>query len=222
MSLPVAELLPSAAAVAFSPFPIIAVVVVLSAPKAQRNGVAFAAGWLVGLAALSVVVVLVAGGATTDQQGSAVLAWVRIALAAALLGLAVRKWVGRPAADDEPVVPGWMASLDELSVRKSAGIGMALGGANPKNVALTIAAVAAVGDLGSTAARGVAVAAYVALGSSTVVGAVLAHLVLGERAASPLAALKRFMLHNHTLIMVIVLVLLAAMIGSEGLSELRG
>lgn len=217
------DLLPSAAAVALSPFPIIAIVVVLSAPHARRNGLAFMVGWLVGLTALSVVVVALAGGAVAKGEGSDALAWVRVLGALALFGVAAKKWRSRPVGDEEPVVPGWMASLDDLSARKAVGIGVALAGANPKNIALTVAAVTAVGDLGSSdRERGLAIATYVALGSATVVGAVLAHLLAGERAAAPLAAVKRFMLHNNTLILVAVLVLIGVMIGSDGLSALRG
>lgn len=121
------ELLPSAAAVALSPFPIIAVVVVLSAPRARSNGVAFAIGWLVGLSALSIVVVAAVGSAAADRESSPALAWARIAVGVALFALAVRRWRSRPAEDEEPTVPGWMASLDDLSPRKAVGIGMASG-----------------------------------------------------------------------------------------------
>lgn len=218
----VGELLPSAAAVALSPFPIIAVVVVLSAPRARANGVAFAVGWLIGLSALSIVVVAVVGTAAGDRDSSPALAWARILVGLALFALAARRWRTRPAEDEEPTVPGWMASLDELSPRKAVGIGMALAGANPKNVALTLAAVGAVGDVGSSdGGRAVAIAAYVLVGSASVLGAVGAHLVAGERAAAPLAAVKAFMVRNHTVIIVAVLVLLGVMVGSEGLSALR-
>jgi threonine/homoserine/homoserine lactone efflux protein len=223
MSSTVAELLPSAAAVALSPFPIIAVVVVLSAPDARRNGVAFAAGWLAGLTALTSVMVMVVGVTASEGEGSPALAWVRVLVGAALLVLAVRKWRSRPAPDEEPKVPRWMASLDGLSARRSVGIGLALAGANPKNIALTAAAVAAVGSPGwSDAERLLVIATYVALASITVIGAVLAHLVAGERAAAALSALKGFMLRHNTVILVAVLVLLGVMIGGEGLSSLRG
>lgn len=39
--------------------------------------------------------------------------------------------------------------------------------------------------------------------------------------AAPLAAVKRFMIHNHTAILVAVLVLIGVMVGSEGLAALR-
>ena len=57
----------SAVAVAFSPFPIVAVVLVLGTPRARLSGLAFAVGWVVGLTAVSVIAVLLLGDA--DEPG---------------------------------------------------------------------------------------------------------------------------------------------------------
>lgn len=85
----IGEVLPSAAAVALSPFPVIAIVVVLGAPEARRNGVAFAGGWVLGLAALTGVLTALAGGASSPGHDSSALAWARVAVAVGLLALAV-------------------------------------------------------------------------------------------------------------------------------------
>jgi hypothetical protein len=55
----IGDLLRSAFAVALSPIPIIAVVVVLAAPRARSAGSAFALGWIGGLMAVSVIVAAV-------------------------------------------------------------------------------------------------------------------------------------------------------------------
>ena len=57
----IGDLLPSAFAVALSPIPIIAIVLVLGAPKARSAGPAFALGWVGGLLVVSVIVVLAVG-----------------------------------------------------------------------------------------------------------------------------------------------------------------
>jgi hypothetical protein len=64
----IGNLLPSAFAVALSPIPIIAVVIVLGASGARRTGPAFALGWIAGLLAVSIIVVLVVG-AGGDSHG---------------------------------------------------------------------------------------------------------------------------------------------------------
>jgi hypothetical protein len=64
----IGDLLPSALAVALSPIPIVAVVVVLGAAGARTAGPAFALGWIAGLVAVSVVVVLVLGGGSDAEK----------------------------------------------------------------------------------------------------------------------------------------------------------
>jgi len=66
-------LLPSAFAVALSPIPIVAVVVVLGSRRARTAGPAFALGWIAGLLAVSMVVVLLVGSGSdsdSDDPGS--------------------------------------------------------------------------------------------------------------------------------------------------------
>ncbi len=74
MSDAIGDLLPSALAVALSPIPIIAIVLVLGAPNARRAGPAFAVGWVAGLLAVSAVVVpveagVVAAGVVSARDG---------------------------------------------------------------------------------------------------------------------------------------------------------
>ncbi len=61
----IGDLLPSALAVALSPIPIVAVVLVLGAPRARTAGPSFALGWIAGLLAVSVVVLLLVGSGPT-------------------------------------------------------------------------------------------------------------------------------------------------------------
>ena len=58
----IGDLLPSALAVALSPIPVVAIVLILGASNARTAGPAFAFGWIAGLPAVSVIVVLVVGG----------------------------------------------------------------------------------------------------------------------------------------------------------------
>ena len=76
----IGDLLPSAFAVALSPIPIVAVVLVLGAPRARAAGPAFALGWIGGLVAVSVIVVVVlAAGSDPDSDDPGV-AWLKVAL----------------------------------------------------------------------------------------------------------------------------------------------
>jgi Sap, sulfolipid-1-addressing protein len=59
----IGDLLPPAVGVALSPIPIVAVILMLGTPRARTTGPAFAAGWVLGLVAVSVIVLLLAGDA---------------------------------------------------------------------------------------------------------------------------------------------------------------
>ena len=213
----IGDLLPAALAVALSPIPIVAVIVVLGTPRAAVAGPAFALGWVTGLAAVSTLVVAVLGGSGGDSDTAA--AWLKLAIGVLFLGLAAQQWRTRPTGGAPAPAPAWMATLDAASPARTALLGAALSGANPKNVALTLAASATIAgadlDGGGTA---VAVAAFVALGSVTVAGAVLFALLAGDRAARPLDAAKRFMADNNAVIMMVVLLLLGAKLIGDGLA----
>ena len=66
----------------------------------------------------------------------------------------------------------------------------------------------------------IAIVVFVALGSTTVAGAVLFYLLDAERAARPLDATKRFMSDNNVVIMMVVLLLLGTKLLGDGLAVL--
>jgi threonine/homoserine/homoserine lactone efflux protein len=214
-------LLPAAVAVALSPIPIVAVVVVLGAPRARTAGPAFALGWIAGLLAVSVVVVLLVGSASDPDSDDPGVNWLKLGIGIVFLLMAAKQWTKRPRPGREPEVPGWMATIDSATPPRAALLGMALSGANPKNLALTLTAAASIAEAGlDTTDTAIAVAAFTALGSITVAGSVLFYLLAGDRAARPLAAVKQFMADNNAVIMMVVLLLLGAKLLGDGLAGL--
>ena len=216
----IGDLLPAAIAVALSPIPIVAVVVVLGAPHARTAGPAFASGWIAGLLAVSVIVVLLVGLGSDPDADDPGVSWLKVAIGLLFLAMAAKQWAKRPRPGEEPETPRWMATIDSASPARAAVLGAALSGANPKNLALTLTAAASIAEAGlDTAEEAIAVAVFTALGSATVAGAVLFHLVAGDRAARPLAAVKRFMAANNAVIMMVVLLLLGAKLIGDGLAQ---
>lgn len=216
------DLFPYAVGIALSPFPVIAIVLVLATPKASTNGVAFAVGWVGGLTVATTLILAISGGAddptSTASDG---VSWVRVLLGVALLSLAVRTWRGRPAPGADPEMPPWMAHLDDLEPPKALALGALLSGVNPKNLALVIAAATVIAQAGLTGGEVVVdVVLFVAIASATVAGAVLAHVLLGEKAASGLAAIKGFMLEHNDAIMVVILVLFGVKLLGDGLGAI--
>lgn len=215
-------LLPSAVAVALSPIPIVAVVLVLGTSKARTDGPAFAVGWVAGLVVVSAIVLLVAGDASDpDSATSTGVDWLQVGLGALFLVLAAREWRRRPRGGETPAMPRWMASVEDLSPAKALAVGAALSGANPKNLALTLSAAASIAQAGlSGGDAALAVGVFVVVGSVTVVGSVVAYLVSPHRAEAPLASLKAFMSAHNAVIMMVVLLLLGAKLVGEGFGAL--
>jgi threonine/homoserine/homoserine lactone efflux protein len=205
------DLLPSAVGVALSPIPIVAVILMLGTRRAHSTGTAFAAGWVLGLVAVSVVGLLVAGNADSSNDTSTTVDVVVLVFGLLLLSVAVREWRGRPRPGEEPELPKWMAAVDEFTAGRALGLGVLLSAVNPKNLALTLAAAASLAQAGLSAGGDVAgVAVFVVIGSLTVAGPVVAYLLMGQRAERMLAELKQFMSANNSVIMAVVCLVLAA------------
>jgi len=116
-------------------------------------------------------------------------------------------------------MPGWMASISSVSSEKAIGLGAALSAANPKNLALTLTASAAIAnaELGGTDTS-LAIITFVAVGSITVVGAVVVYLAAPTKAERPLTAIRQFMADNNATIMMVILVLLGVKILGDALA----
>lgn len=212
----IGAVLPAAVAVALSPIPIVAVVLMLGTPRAKTNGPAFALGWVAGLIVVSVVVLLVSRGAADPDSATATgTNWLEVGFGALFLVMAAKQWRTRPRKGEDPKMPKWMAAIDSFTPFRSLLLGAALSAVNPKNLVLTAAAASSIAQAGISAGQDiVAVAVFVVIGSVTVVGAVGTYLVAAERAAKPLDSIKVFMAdHNNVIMMVILLVLGAKLIG---------
>jgi hypothetical protein len=65
----IGNFLPLALAVAISPIPIIAVILMLLSPKSRTNGAAYLVGWMAGLAVAGIVVTILFGNAGIGSGG---------------------------------------------------------------------------------------------------------------------------------------------------------
>ena len=205
----IGQVLAFAVGVSLSPVPMIAVVLMLGTPAGRRNGPAFLAGWVLGLAVVSTIVLLVAGGVgANDGQPATGVDVLKLVLGALLLLLAARQWRTRPRAGEAAELPKWMWTIDGFTAGRSLAMGVALSGINPKNLLLTVGAAATVAQVGAST------------GDEVVAMAVFVVVATGERAAKLLDELKAWMgLHNAAIMTVLLLVIGAKLIG-DGVSGL--
>lgn len=190
------ELLPIA--IAISPIPIVAVILMLLSERGATNATAFLGGWTLAL-------LFTAGGAAALDLGlahggdapPAGLTVARLTLATILLGVAVRRWRGRPRAGDEPRVPAWLATVRSIGARGAAALGFALIALNPKDGLLSLLAGSRLSDatLATPQAAGT-LAIFAVLASSTIVLPLCAVAARGER-ADPILERGRAGLERH-------------------------
>jgi threonine/homoserine/homoserine lactone efflux protein len=209
--------------VALSPVPIIAVVLMLASPTGRRNGLAFLAGWVFGIAVLGTIVLLVAGGANASNHGTPA-TWVsivKLVLGGLLLLLAVRQWRGRPRGAAQAELPTWMQTIDTFTPGRSAAIGAALSAINPKNLLLVVGAAAAIAQTGaSTGSQAIALLVFIVLATFGVGAPVAIYYLMGERATKILADLHDWLSRENATIMAVICLIIGAKLIGDAVSTL--
>ena len=219
----IGDLLPAAVGAAISPFPIIAVVLMLVSPRGRVNGPAFLVGWLVGVGLGGAILLALARSASANDDGQPAdwVNWLKLALGVLLVLLALRQWRGRPLGDEEPVTPSWMGELDSFTPVKAVGAGVALSVLNPKNLLLMVAGAAAIAQTGIPAdEQAVAWIVFTIIASLGVATPIVIFFAVPDRSAELLGRLKTWMADNNAVIMAVILVVIGAKLIGDAISGL--
>ena len=214
------QLIPLALVVAMSPLTIIpAIVLVLQSDRARPAGLAFLAGWLVGLAATTAVFVqlprLLDG---LNRPTPTWAAWVRIAVGVALVAFGVWRWLTRHRVTKQPA---WLGRLSKMTPAGAGAIAVGLILVNPKVLVMNAAAGLVIG----TASLGVpgawlAVGYYTVIAGSTVLIPILAYAVAGERVDHQLERVKGWMERQHAVLMAAFLAVVGFLLVYTGIRAL--
>lgn len=215
--------LANAVAIAISPLPIIAVILLLMSPRAKRVGPAFLLGWIVGILLVTTVTTLLAGviPEPSETEGSQpVIGVIQLVLGALLLLLGVRQWRSRPAPGEEGELPAWMSKLDSMKVPAVAGLALALAAANPKNLLLAAAAGTVIGRGGlGVGAVAVVIVIFTVVAAISVLVPVVIAVSAPKKAAAVLSNLRTWLGANNAVIMTVVFLILGAQIIGKGLGN---
>ncbi|MFI0484140.1 GAP family protein [Actinomadura sp. 9N215] len=220
----IGQLLPLAVGVAISPIPIIAVILMLLAPRARTTGPGFLAGWAAGIVIATTVLVLIANA--IGMNGSAgepktPVSWIELLLGVLLLTLAARQWTSRQGDHADAGTPAWMRAVDELTPARAASFGLLLSAVNPKNLIMCVAAGIAIsqGDM-SVGGEVVAVAVFTVIAACTVAVPVAVYAADAERVRGPLDALKAWLERNSTTVMFMLLLVIGVVLLGKGIGGL--
>ncbi len=217
----IGQSLPLAVGVAASPVPIIAVVIMLTTPRASRNGPAFLLGWLAGLAVAGTVLLIIGGSLGTSHTPPAWASWLDIGLGVLLILAGVREFRRRPRGDETPPMPGWMAKVDRMAPAAALGLGALLVAVNPKNLLLVIGGAAAIAKTGIPAGQQVIAYLVFAIVATIGVGApVVIYVTMRKRSADMLAKLKNWMSRENAVILAVLCLLIAAKLIGDAISAL--
>lgn len=196
------ELFPLAFVIAASPVPIVASILMLLSPRARAAGVGFLVGWiggiLVAVVVLSALATLLPSAASTGPLGVVI----KLVLGLALVVIGVRAFTSRPNPDGEAALPAWMSSIDSMTGRRAIGFGFVLAIANPKNVALALAAALVIGSSGLDLAQELlATAFFIAVAALSVAIPVTAYLAAASRIRRPLQRVRAWLVRNNAVVL---------------------
>jgi hypothetical protein len=209
--------------IALSPIPIIAVVLMLTTPRARANGPAFVLGWLLGLGVVGAIVLAVAGPANASTSGAPAtwVSWLKIILGAGLLLIAVRQFRGRPHGEDQAPMPKWMGAIENFKPAAALGTGALLAGANPKNLILAVAGAAAIAQTGIAGAQqAIAYLVFAVIATIGVGAPVVIYFAMGERSQELLGKLKNWMGQHNAVIMSVLCLIIGAKLIGDAISAL--
>ncbi|MCU1422240.1 MAG: hypothetical protein JWN36_1891, partial [Microbacteriaceae bacterium] len=196
-------------------------ILMLLSPRAMPGAILFLAGWVVGVATAVTVFTVIADYLPRSEPGAPnpVASILRIALGVALLVLAVLKFRQQLRSPKDAALPGWMSSLSAASPRRSLVLGLALGGVNPKNLLISVAAGLSIGTASLTVGAQVAgIAVYTLLASITVIVPVVVFLLAGERMRGPLTSLNDWLERNNSVILAVLFLVFGVLLVGNGLT----
>jgi hypothetical protein len=213
------KLIPLGLVIALSPITVIPAVLVLHAPRARPAGLAFLAGWVLGLVALTAVFVGASdllGG--LQQAPPRWVSWLRVGLGSALIAFGIHSWLTR---HRHTKTPAWLRSFSKLTPVRAGVTGAVLAPLRPEVLILCAAAGLAIGSGGlSVAGAWTSGVVFVVVSASTVAIPILAFVAAGDRLDAALERLKVWMEENHGAMMAVILVVIGLIVVYNGIHAL--
>ena len=220
----IGEIIPLALAIAISPIPIIAVILLLFTDHPKPNAGAFVVGFYLGVAAFLGIMIAIASSQDLSNSGSGASTgsfWIKILLGCLLFVGAYRQLQKRPGPDAEPEQPKWMAGIATFTAGKSFTTGLVVGAVNPKNIVVSLGAAMTISTAALGAGEDVAtVVVYALVGSAGVAAPLLVAITLGDRSSAVLDSWKAWLTQNNAVVMAVLFAVIGGVLIGKGVSGL--
>ncbi|WP_308468053.1 GAP family protein [Rathayibacter soli] len=214
----IGAVLPSALAIALSPVPIIAVIVMLRSPDGKGKSVAFLIGWLlgilIGVVAFTALESIIP--ATSPAAAPVIFGVIAVVIGVALVLLAAGQLRTRPGEGEEAGLPGWLNAIDSLTVAHAGIFGLVFAVAKPKNLLLLISGGLIMGAAGLEFWQlAISTSVFVIVAASSVLIPVIAYLIAASKLDGPLENLHEWLVaHNSALIASVMFIVGIVLIGA--------
>ena len=219
----IGELLPHAVGVALSPFPIVAVILLLTTGKSSHS-LMFLLGWFAGLFGVAFGVVALEGVFADPDGGASTTSGVlELVLGLMFLVFAVHSWRSQSTKGKKATTPGWMKAINNSTLLTSLGLGLLISIPNPPNFALSVTAgiIIVSAGLGTGEQLG-AIGVYALIGSTLVALPIILYFGFRSRADAILPDIRAWLVRENDTIMLVVFTILGAKFLGDSIQILTG
>ncbi len=178
---------------------------------------AYIATWIAGVAAVTTLIVLIAGALEGFDYPPTWVTWVRVVIGLLLIAVALRQWLARAA----KAPPPWLNAIMDAGPSQASRYGLLMSAANPKELLMALPAGLAVGSsgVGPVAAAG-AIAVFVLVGGLSVILPLAVFLLGGKHSLDRLTKARSFLQQNNAAITAVVLAVLGLWLLLGGVAKL--
>ncbi len=213
---------PIALGIAASPWPIIALMILLLTPKSISNSYAFLLGWFIGLMGVGLLVLHSPGLSTDTGEPSKLMGWIRLSLGAVFLIFSILLLKDLASNKNRPDTPKWIEKVDSYGFYQALLIGFMLSGLNFKNASMVVTGAASIGSSGLSKQQELLVLFLFCLICS--IGVLLPHTIFvlfRKNAERIFGKLKFWLLKNRVLILLLILVVFGGISLYKGILIVR-
>lgn len=211
------QLLPNAFAIALSPGAYIALLLAMFGKRGRQTTPFFLLGWIVGLAALLLIVIATGIEPSTDGGNF----WLQLILGLLFLVLGINSWRNRPRPGVERKPSKLMQGINDMGPGAVFLLGAYFTTLNPKNLSLLIISGLEISSANLTGGEmTLVIIGYILVASIIAIPVVGAFLIFGDKVQPALNRLKEWLSANSSYVMIVVFGLMTASFLGKALEHL--